>query len=274
MVGSRRCTRRVLMRQLALGGALVLALPAFVATSASAVTTPTFVAGSQASAFVGPYASGFHTRVVTVTSANVQAGDLWVGLAAYNGDGGLNIQGTGWSAPTPHNAGGPGDIYSTRAWVFWKVLAPSDVVGGRFSATIVTGADGAQFGGARFAGLAYRGARLTATVAGSAVAQGAGGLASTADVTFPAVATPAGNTVVRLGAARGYGGYLAGQGIHWTSAPGTTRIAASDGNTGDRAIVISEQPNGSGAAASGQYFTALWGNRNRVTYTVAISSAG
>jgi hypothetical protein len=154
------------------------------------------------------------------------------------------------------------------------VLTPADIVGVKFNSTVTSGGDGPQFGGIRYAGVAYRGSNLTATVKGNAVKQDAG-TGSTADATFPAVTPPSANNVVlRLGAARGYGGYLAGHTIKWTSAPGTWRNESSQGNYGDRALVISEQVNSNGAAAAGKYDTALWGNRNRVTYSIAITSQG
>jgi hypothetical protein len=242
------------------------------ATQASAVTTPTFVAGSAANGFAGP---GNGTgKPVTITSSNVQAGDLWVGIASYYGDGTAIISGSGWNAPAPYNAERISAIYGVRAWIFWKVLTPADVVGGKFTSTVTSGGDGAQFGGIRYAGVAYRGSNLTATVSGDAVHQSAG-TGSYADATFPAVAPPSVNNVVlRLGAARGYGGYLAGHTIKWTSAPGTVRNESSQGNYGDRALVVSEQVNSNGAAAAGRYDTALWGSRNRVTYSIAITSQG
>jgi hypothetical protein len=252
--------------------AIVASLLTLTSAPAQAATTPVYVAGSAAAGFQGPYA-GWQARTVTITSYNVQPGDLWVGIAAYHGDGGLAIAGEGWNQPSPYNAGGPRDIYGTRAWVFWKVLTAGDISGGTFTASVTTGADPAFFGGVRFSGVAYRGSNLTATVAGSAVSQGAAAFVSYADVTFPAVGVGSStNVVLRMGAARGYGGYLAGQNIKWTSWPGTARVNASSGNTGDRALVISEQPNGNGAAASGRYYTALTGNRSRVTYSVVIRS--
>jgi len=83
--------------------------------------------------------------------------------------------------------------------------------------------------------------------------------------------------VVRMGAARGYGGCNAlSSDNDWLTWPGTGRVDFSAGNEGDRALVISEQTSNAGAAAAGTWYSqarivVICGQpSNWVTYTVKL----
>lgn len=263
------------MAKAGLGAAALWTTPVVLTLSASPalgspIVPPAFVAGSVATAFDGPSVSG---KSITLTSPNVQVGDLWMAILAYHFSGTINTpSGAGWNASTVVAANGGGsNLYSVRSVVIWRVLTASDISGGSFSQTFTASGSDLTYGGFRGAAVAYRGTALVANVTANGTSQGPG-FGSSAGVTFPAASPPGAspNVVVRLGAARGYGGYLAGQNINWTSFPGTGRVNYNANNTGDRAVAISEQPNDAGAAAGGSYYTATFGARNRTTFTAVV----
>jgi len=271
--------RRDFLKKAGVGAAAAWTAPMLLSTTAHAQGTdpqaPEFVPGSADTGFSGPTTG---TRSVTLTSGSagqpLLPGDLWIGLGAYSQAGALNPpSGPGWTV-WPAESGGDG-IYSVQGIVVTRVLTAADIVSGQFTATYTTSSNDATFGGLRAAAVAYRGTDLTVAVTGLGVTQG-GSTPSTATVTFPAaIPTPAAtpNAVVRLGAARGYGGYLAGQDINWQGSLGTDRVNDNSSNTGDRALAISEQIDGTAVAQTRDYFTAFLGARHRAAFTAVITNA-
>ncbi len=240
-----------LSRRRMIGGAAVGAGALWVAPSIVGMTTPAAAASICPNEVVtardvdyGPRPFlGSAPRSITLSPTGLQAGDVWVMIAAYRGGDTINTPTgiTGLSGPLSTTGGGT-DIYSVRVVVYWKTLVATDLTAGTFTAAVTTSSDGITSGGLRAACTAFR--------AGSAIS-GSGGATNTGNggtATFPApLSVPSSNFItVRLGASRGFGG--CGGTSNWTSPPATSLVNYNTGNTGDRAIVISASCNDAGTA--------------------------
>jgi hypothetical protein len=271
-------SRRDLIKKGAIGAAVAWTAPTVLSSPALAgpgtdppVIPPAFVAGSADSEYVGAISG---SRSITLTSGNVTAGDLWIAIASYSTDGSLNYPtGTGWFASGPISSGT--GIYSVESVVIWRVLTAGDISGGSFSQQITTSSNDITFGGLRGAAVAYSGSNLAATVTS---AQGTGSNSGDNRTSqFPA-ATGAplsgNNAIVRLGSARGYGGWFAfSNNIDWTAWPGTARVDYNADNEGDRALIISEQVDNPGNQANGTWYRQFIGANNNTTFTAAITAS-
>lgn len=283
--------RRSLITKGAVAGGTLWIAPAILSVSPAAASLPFgYIVGSEAYGIAGPHlgTGGGGTKTITLTSAGVTPGDLWIGIVAYSGAADASVTNTAGGvtmSPFQRQDGGA-DIYSVGASVVYKKLTAADISGGSFSATFQTSNNNALYGDIRGSAVAYGGANVVGAVA---TTKGmSADTATTATVTFPAatgapVSTP--NVVLHLGAARGYGGWNAFfPTIEWTSAPGTERVdfhggyGGHEGNLGDRALVISEEADSTGSSTSsgtiyGQsrtFIVSVSDFRNWVTFTVVV----
>lgn len=275
-----RSDRRTFLVGAAVGATAAWVTPSILSIDAAAAATkvvPSFV--TSATAYSQSATIFDYSRSITLTTSGVAAGDLWMAVLAYDVRGTINgLPGSPAQVWGPIDAdSGTFSIYSTRAYMIARILTAANITGGAFSATFSTPSQSILYGGLRGAAVVYRtpsGLGLPAVQ--SQAGFGPVGGADVVTSTFPAAAssptTP--NRIVRLGAARGYGGLNAlSSAIAWLSGPGTGRVSYNSGNFGDRALWISDEANGSGPVATGTWYRQVAANtQNWVTFTASVVS--
>lgn len=290
VVGGRLQRRRFLIGSAA-GAAAGWVIPSMISVDAAAAgsvkTTPGFI--TKAEAYHQVFPSSPYVRTITLTTSGVKVGDLWLALVAYHVNGTIGglpgVPAQVWG-PVDRNSGtavwpAANNVYSIRAYLIARVLTASDISGGNHTATFTTGSDSQDYGGLRGVAVVYRGTdplslpSVTSTSGFGPVGSG-DIVTSTFPTASPVPALP--NRVVRLGVARGYGGWNALYGaINWTGGPGTNRSNFDGTNWGDRRIWISDEPDSTGATTTGTWYKQPNGalglapyTQNWVTFTAAV----